>query len=123
MPEPERGEIWRTRLDPTEGDEIGKTRPAVVINLNSIGRLNLRVVVPITDWKDRFEGYPWITRLEPDSKNGLDEAFRRRCFSDTLSFCTSRFVSWMGRLSEADITAIAEAIALMSGYELPIITQ
>jgi len=27
-----RGEIWRIELDPTRGDEIQKTRPAVIVS-------------------------------------------------------------------------------------------
>lgn len=31
MTNPKRGEIWLVQLDPTRGQEIQKTRPAVVI--------------------------------------------------------------------------------------------
>ncbi|MCP4662343.1 MAG: type II toxin-antitoxin system PemK/MazF family toxin [bacterium] len=44
--EPVRGEVWRIRFDPTQGAEMGKTRPAVVVNPPSVGRLPLRIVVP-----------------------------------------------------------------------------
>ena len=42
-PTPARGEVWRIRFDPAEGDEIKKTRTAVVINDNAIGRLKLKI--------------------------------------------------------------------------------
>lgn len=32
MTNPRRGEIWLVQLDPTRGQEIQKTRPAVVIS-------------------------------------------------------------------------------------------
>jgi mRNA interferase MazF len=48
---PSRGEVWDIRFDPSVGAEIQKIRPAVVISLDSIGRLPLRIVVPITEWK------------------------------------------------------------------------
>ena len=118
MPTPERGEVWRVRLDPTEGDEIGKIRPAVVINLNSMGRLNLRVVVPITDWKDRYENYQWMTMLEPDIANGLSKRSGADSFQ-TRSVSISRFVTRLGKLSETDLQDIADATALMIGFELP----
>ena len=38
-PIPMRGEVWRIRFDPAEGDEIRKIRTAVVISENAIGRL------------------------------------------------------------------------------------
>jgi len=34
-----RGEIWLINLDPTIGAEIKKTRPAVVISSDGLGRL------------------------------------------------------------------------------------
>ena len=30
--------------------EFAKTRPAVVVSADSVGRLPLRIVVPVTDW-------------------------------------------------------------------------
>ena len=54
-----RGQVWLINLDPTVGAEIKKTRPAVVVNNDAIGILPLKVVVPITDWKDRYAIAPW----------------------------------------------------------------
>ncbi len=39
---PKRGEIWLINLDPTIGAEIKKTRPAVVVNSDYIGKLPLK---------------------------------------------------------------------------------
>lgn len=39
-----RGEVWEVRFDPTEGDEIRKTRPAVVMTAAGAGRMNLHIV-------------------------------------------------------------------------------
>jgi PemK-like, MazF-like toxin of type II toxin-antitoxin system len=49
-----KGEIWLARLNPTVGDEIGKTRPVVVVSDNEVGILRLKVIVPITSWNDLF---------------------------------------------------------------------
>ncbi len=32
-----RGEVWLINLDPTIGSEIRKTRPAVIVNDDSVG--------------------------------------------------------------------------------------
>jgi hypothetical protein len=48
IPTPLRGEVWRIRFDPAEGDEIKKVRTAVVLSENAIGRLRLKIVVPIS---------------------------------------------------------------------------
>jgi len=65
------GEVWLINLDPTLGAEIKKTRPAIIVNDNALGKLPLKIIVPITDWKDRYEIAPWMTKIEPDKENGL----------------------------------------------------
>ena len=66
-----RGEIWLVNLDPVLGAEIRKTRPVVVVNSDAIGVLPIRLVAPITEWKDYFAGNVWHVKLEPNAKNGL----------------------------------------------------
>ena len=46
---PKRGEVWDVDFDPPQGAEIGKTRPAIVMSEDTVGRLPLRIVVPVTD--------------------------------------------------------------------------
>jgi mRNA interferase MazF len=40
-----RGEIWWVNFDPTEGSEIRKTRPAIVVTANALNRARRTVVV------------------------------------------------------------------------------
>lgn len=68
---PQRGEVWLVSLDPTVGSELKKTRPAVVISSDAVGRLPIKVVAPITDWKDHYARNIWHVYIEPDSTNGL----------------------------------------------------
>jgi mRNA interferase MazF len=65
------GEIWEIDLSPTVGAEIKKKRPVVIINDDSIGILPLKVIVPITEWKEHFQGAVWLVRVEPDNENRL----------------------------------------------------
>ena len=53
-------------LDPTIGAEIRKTRPVVIVNDDAIGILPLKVVVPVTDWKDHYAVAPWMVEIEVD---------------------------------------------------------
>ena len=73
VPTPKRGEVWLVRFDPSAGAEIRKVRPAVVVNLDAIGRLPLRIVVPITDWKSDFGNLSWFVFLPAASENGLSK--------------------------------------------------
>jgi len=70
---PKRGEIWFVDFNPTKGKEIQKIRPAVVISSDAIGKLPLKLVVPITEWKDTFKGNIWHVQLTPSSENGLNK--------------------------------------------------
>lgn len=82
--------------DGATAEEIVYQYPALnfVDVYEAIGVLPLRVIVPITEWKERFSIAPWIVRLEPDSENGLAKVSA----VDTLaSFCFTRAIrptSW-----------------------------
>jgi mRNA interferase MazF len=46
---PKRGEVWWVRLDPSQGSEIAKTRPCVVLSVDAINdRRRTVVVVPLS---------------------------------------------------------------------------
>jgi len=68
---PKRGEIWDIDLNPTKGQEINKTRPAVVISSDGVGKLRLKIIVPVTEWQSSFEGNFWHVPLQPTVVNGL----------------------------------------------------
>src|SRR5260370_40925033 len=63
VPTPNRGEVWLIDFDPAIGAEISKVRPAAVLNVDSVGRLPLRLVVPLKDWKPRYAPYPWFVAI------------------------------------------------------------
>jgi mRNA interferase MazF len=46
-------------FDPTLGTEIRKTRPAIVVSSDAVGRLPIKLVAPITDWKARYAPNVW----------------------------------------------------------------
>jgi mRNA interferase MazF len=69
-----RGEVWLINLDPTVGAEIKKTRPAVIVSDDAVGVLPLKVIVPITNWKERYAIAPWMVRLTPNADNGLTKS-------------------------------------------------
>lgn len=105
-----RGEVWLINLDPTIGSEIRKTRPAVIVNDDSIGVLPLKVVVPITDWKERYSIAPWLVRVVPAPDNGLDKPSAADAFQ-VRSVAQQRFVRRLGRLTDTQMAEIAQALA------------
>lgn len=52
--QPRRGEIWIVNFDPTVGAEIRKTRSAIVVSSDAVGKLPIKLVAPLTDWKSYF---------------------------------------------------------------------
>ena len=73
-------EIWLIDLDPTKGSELKKIRPAIIVNNDILGKLPLKIIIPITDWKPKYELAPWMVKIEPNSINGLTKTSSADCF-------------------------------------------
>jgi mRNA interferase MazF len=114
VPTPRRGEIWLIDFDPAIGAEIRKTRPALVISLDTIGRLPLRIVVPITDWKPAYAYLPWFVILPAAQANGLAKDSGADAFQ-TKSVSETRFVHLLGQVTPSQLDDVAAAIALCVG--------
>ena len=113
-PMPKRGEVWLIDFDPAVGAEIRKARPAIVISVDSVGRLPLRLVVPVTDWKPTYSGLAWFVELPTTPDNGLTNPSGADGFQ-TKSLSVDRFVRRLGRVTNSPAEQIAETIALCIG--------
>jgi mRNA interferase MazF len=111
-----RGEVWEVRFDPSEGDEIRKIRPAVVMNVPSAGRMALQIVVPITGWQPQFVGYFWMVHLFPTGTSGLSKESVADAFQ-VKSVSINRFRRKIGNLNTVEINQIAAAIVICIGYK------
>ena len=111
-----RGEIWLINLDPTVGAEIRKTRPGVIVNDDAIGTLPLKVIVQITEWKERYAIAPWMVRIEPDVDNGLEKLSAADAFQ-VRSVAQERFVRRIGKLSDTTMRAVTKALAVVLSIE------
>jgi mRNA interferase MazF len=116
-PIPKRGEIWLVNFDPTIGTEIRKTRPAIVVNSDAIGKLPIKLVAPITDWKDYFTQNLWHIRLDPNTVNNL----AKTSAVDVLQLRgmdIQRFIRKIGDLPPEMMVEIAIAIASVVELDL-----
>lgn len=112
-----RGEIWWVNLDPTIGSEIQKRRPALVISSDRVGRLPVKVIVPITEWDDRFADSVWHVRLEPTRGNGLT----KRSAADALQVRCVSLRRFAGRVGVATATEVEEVtLALAAVLQIPV---
>jgi len=109
-----KGEIWLINLDPTVGAEIRKMRPAVIVSEDVIGILPLRVIVPLTDWKERYSVAPWMVSIVPDTQHGLDKPSAADAFH-IRSVARERFVQRIGSLDNDKIEQILKAIKIVIG--------
>ncbi|BAY25791.1 transcriptional modulator of MazE/toxin MazF [Calothrix sp. NIES-2100] len=113
-----RGEVWLVNLDPTIGTEISKKRPCIIVNDDAIGILPLKVIVPVTDWKERYAIRPWMVRLEASADNGLAkvsavDTFQIRSVSET------RLVKKLGHLSNSEMQLVSQALAVVLNLSQP----
>jgi mRNA interferase MazF len=72
MTNPKKGEIWLVQLDPSRGQEIQKTRPAVVISSNMLSSIPMRIIIPVATWQSKFQNRPFMIPIQQTSENGLD---------------------------------------------------
>jgi len=91
-----------------------KVRPSVVASMDTIGRLPLRLVVPVTDWKPQYTSYPWFVALPASATNGLTKDSGADAFQ-TKSVSQTRFVRLLGIVTTGQLDEIASAIALCVG--------
>ena len=110
-------EVWLINLDPTVGSEIRKTRPAIIVNDDSLGKLPLKIIVPITDWKDRYEIAPWMIKIKSNSTNGLIKDSSADCFQ-VRSVSKDRFVKRLGELSESLMDEIRIGLSKVLSIDL-----
>ncbi len=63
-----RFDIWLVQLDPTQGSEIKKTRPCVIISPDEMSSLKTAIIAPMTS-----KGFSFPTRIQCafQGKNGL----------------------------------------------------
>lgn len=112
---PKRGEIWLVSFDPTIGAEIRKTRPAIVISSDAVGRLPVKLVAPLTDWKDHYASNIWHVRIDPNPQNGLTkpsavDALQLRGMDQR------RFVRKMGEVPADVLEEVVLAVAAVIEY-------
>jgi mRNA interferase MazF len=105
-----RNEIWLINLEPTIGAELRKTRPAIIVNDNDLGILPLKVIVPVTDWKDKYEAAVWMIKIDPDKENNLQKTSSADCFQ-VRSLSEERLIKKIGRVNEATMKKISKALA------------
>ena len=109
-----RSEIWLINLDPSIGAEIRKKRPAIIVSVDTIGILPLRVIVPITEWKQRYREASWLVHLTPDSENKLEKPSCADTFQ-VRSISKQRIINRIGKMNPVKMKEIEIALSKVLG--------
>ncbi|HRD80222.1 MAG TPA: type II toxin-antitoxin system PemK/MazF family toxin [Saprospiraceae bacterium] len=86
-----------------------KKRPAIIVNDDSLGRLPLKIIVPVTDWKDRYDVAPWMVKITPNDQNGLSKISCADCFQ-IRSVSQQRFILKIGVIDSDELLQIKDAL-------------
>ncbi len=106
------GSLWQVNLDPTVGSEIQKSRPCIVLNSDKIGKLPLKVIAPITDFKPHYADVPWMVVIEPTATNGLKKKSVIDLFQ-VRSVSQIRLSKKLGEVTQATLQKCREALNIV----------
>lgn len=114
VPAVRRGDVVVVRLDPVEGHEMRKTRPAVVVQ-NDVGNRNASttLVAPATG---THRGYPFEILVEADGSPFEKDSSVRLDQIRVVSI-ERRIHSVLGSLDEGTMEAIDDALELSFGLD------
>ena len=115
MTSPKRGEIWLVQLDPTRGQEIKKTRPAIVISSDIFNSTSMRIIVPVAKWQPKFKTRPFMIPITQSSENGLDVDSAGNVLQ-VRSVTTERFVRCLGTVSAEVMQELLMGLILCIDY-------
>jgi mRNA interferase MazF len=103
--DPRRGEVWWVAFDAAVGDEIRKTRPAIVVSNDAANRVLNRIqIVPLTSKTGR---------LYPGEAYVMLEGQHRKAMADQIATASKlRLRGRIGRLDPVDVAALDRAIRI-----------
>jgi len=103
----QRFDIWLVQLDPTQGSEIKKTRPCVIISPNEMSPLKTAIIAPMTS-----KGFKFPTRISCSfqSKKGLILLDQMRAVDK------KRLVQKIGVISKTTQTKVINCLQELFAY-------
>src|SRR6476469_9259596 len=112
---PKRGEVWLVQLDPTRGQEIQKTRPAVVISSEMFSSIPMRIIIPVATWQPKFQNRPFMILIQRTEENCLDADSAGNVLQ-VRSVTTQRFVRCIGKVSETVVQELVIGLIICVDY-------
>ncbi len=106
------GEIWLVNLDPAIGSEIKKKRPCIILNDDAIGILPLKIIAPLTGFKDKFKIVPWMVIIKSDNFNNINKNSVVDCFQ-VRSVAEQRLIGKIGFITHEQLKRIQQALKVV----------
>ena len=110
------GEIWDINLDNNLETDGGEVCSAIVINDDTVDILPSRVIVPLTEWQDKFGDAIWLIRVDPNDENNLGRTSAVDAFQ-VHTIPTSRFIKKIGVVSVQELQHIKNAVKAIISAE------
>jgi len=107
-----RGEVYRVRLNPTEGHEQqGQARPCLIVHRDSLKNAGTAIVVPLTTKKPRAV-FPLSVHLSAGTGGLTKENWAK--ITQIRVVAETRFLkSPLAKLSELEMQQVKEALRLV----------
>ena len=113
---PTRGEVWLVRLPRAVGAELQRDRPAVVVNSPTFDSAPVRIIIPLTSWREEFDGRINKLLVEASDRNGL-HADSAADFLQVRSVALERFVEQLGDLDAELVEELVAGVAIAVDYQ------
>jgi mRNA interferase MazF len=98
-------EVYWISLDPTQGSEMAKTRPCVIVSPNEMNQfLKTVVIIPITS---TTKDYPWRVGCSISNREGSIAADQIKVAD------VARIGSKIGKLSKGEISKLKDVLQKM----------
>src|SRR5512134_751483 len=106
---PRRYDVFLVNLDPTQGSEIQKTRPCVVVSPDEMNRyIRTVIIAPLTSTRRAYPTRVNVTFQRKEGQVVLDQI---------RTVDKSRLVKHLGRLPEPRAREVADVLLQMFAYE------
>lgn len=110
------GEIWDINFANIHERDGGGKCSVIVINDDIISTLPSRVIVPLTDWQNKFDDAIWLIRIEPNNENNLDRTTAVDAFQ-VHTIPITRFIKKIGTVSVQELQHIKNAVKAIINAE------
>ncbi len=110
------GQIWLIDFNPTIGDEISKIRPALVVDMDFNHTLDLRTIVPITSWQEKFKNIVWMIKINNYKQVGLSKPSVINA-QQIKSLSKKRFVKQLGVVDDEMLSLVHLEIIRLINFD------